>query len=278
MEIPEAVLSQMSTDQRTSYKLVQAVKVGCLPESLQYVKCGELSHARWLTTGQRTIFLWSRVHGLEKNDKKILELLARFFINFYFKLYFDIKVKHLLIDAPRHILTSLRLLRAEPKSVSKVISPFIQSGAWNAHPENLLLCLLASQDPVERCFAVDKILESRGSEEFGDESVRTRITPKLNFSATTLSDLIFWNEVNIEEPVFSCCLSRYDIEQLRHQPLTVPPFSCHTQSTERCVKLVTEAAAEVAGQNARDLYIKVKNNYRKSIPTFNTKADIMKTF
>ena len=278
VEIPQEILTQMSTDQKTSFRLVEAVKKGHLPESLQYLKCGELSHARWLTTGQRLVFLWTRHHGLVKKQKQLLELLVRFFINFNFKLYFDIKVKHLIVDAPRHILTSLRLLRSEPKAVTEIISPFIQSGSWHSHPENLLLSLLASNDTEERDFAVDKILANREDNEFGDNSVRMRITPKLNFSAVKLSDLIVWKETKIEEPVFTTDLSRYEISQLRYRPLSVPPFSCHTQSTERCVKLTTEAAAAVAGTEARDLYIKARNIHRKLIPSFKSKRDILKTF
>ena len=268
----------MSTDQKTSYRLVDAVKKGNLPESLQYLQCGALSHARWLTTGQRLIFLWTRHHGLVRKEKKLLEILARFFVNYYFKLYFDIKVKHLIVDAPRHILTSLRLLRSEPKVVTEIISPYIQSGAWYAHPQNLLLSLLASNNSEERNFAVDMILEHRKDNEYGDSSARIRITPKLNFSAVKLTDLIVWNETKVEEPIFTTHMSRYDISLLRHTPLSVPSFSCHTQATERCVKLTTEAAAAVAGQEARDLYIKAKNIHRKIIPHFSSKRDILKTF
>ena len=79
IDIPEEILRQMSTDQKTSYRLVTAVKSGSLPESLQYLKCGELSHARWLTTGQRVLFLWTRKHGLTKKH------IARLFYQFLFQ-------------------------------------------------------------------------------------------------------------------------------------------------------------------------------------------------
>ena len=248
IDIPEDILSKMSTDQKTSYRLVSAVKSGSLPESLQYIKCGALSHARWLTTGQRLIFLHTRHHGLDKREKKVLDTLAKFFANFYIKLYFDIKVNHLLVQAPRHILTSLRLLKAEPKEVVSIITPYIQSEAWNSHPENVLLSLLASEESQEREFAVDKILEARGEEEYGDRSVRVRTTPKLNFSAESLTDLIFWDQIKVEEPIFTSYLSRTQISDLSYHPLFVPLFSSHTQSTERCVKLTTEAETSISKQ------------------------------
>ena len=58
--IREEVLDKMSTDQKTCYKLVQAVKAGALPVELQEMLCGPLCHARWLTTAQRLIFMWTR--------------------------------------------------------------------------------------------------------------------------------------------------------------------------------------------------------------------------
>jgi hypothetical protein len=56
------------------------------------------------------IFLWTRKHGLSGATFKVLEILVK-----YFKLYFDIKVKHFIADAPYHILTSLRILRSQPQ-------------------------------------------------------------------------------------------------------------------------------------------------------------------
>lgn len=47
-----------------------------------------------------------RKHGLSGKPLKILESLVKFCLQFYFKMYFDIKVRHLIIDAPHHVLTS----------------------------------------------------------------------------------------------------------------------------------------------------------------------------
>ena len=60
------------------------------------------------------------------------------------------------------------------------------------------ISLLASPDPEDRQFAVDHILEERGSNEFGDDSVRPRVTPKINLSATSLTTLISWKKGQVE--------------------------------------------------------------------------------
>ena len=189
MEIPEKVLKEMSTDQKQCYKLVQAVKAGELPVTMQGMMCGPLCHARWLTTGQRIIFMWTRKHSMTGNNLKVLEMLVKFFLEWYFKLYFNIKVKHLILDAPLHILTGLRILKTHPKNVRDAVTPYIRTGAWYAHSECLMLTLLSFENSREREFAVRQILKLRGKDEYGDTIIHQRITPKLNFSATSLTSL-----------------------------------------------------------------------------------------
>jgi len=54
--------------------------------------------------------------------------------------------------------------------------------------------------------------------------------------------------------------------------INFPKYPCHTQAVEGCVKLVTEAASLVCGQNARDEFIRVRLEFRQIIPHFSTKA------
>ena len=42
ISLPEDVLKAMSTDQKSCYKLVQAVKEGSLPPALQEMQCGKI--------------------------------------------------------------------------------------------------------------------------------------------------------------------------------------------------------------------------------------------
>ena len=278
ISIPDKVVDSMSTDQRTSYRLVEAIKCGSLPETMQEMHCGPLCHARWLTTGQRLVFMWTRQHGLTGQNLRTLEILVKFCLQFYFKIYFDIKVKHHIVDAPYHILTALRLLKAQPKKVKDAITFYVRTGAWYAHPECLLLSLLASPTSSDRQFAISQILKLRGESEFGDNSLRPRVTPKLNLSATSLISLISWKPGQVQEPSFTCNISKAEILGFKEEPYSPPKFSCHTQATERCVKLVTEAASAVCGQPARDGYIRARLHNREDMPVFATKKHIMATF
>ena len=77
--------------------------------------------------------MWPRKHGLQGNDRKNLELLVKFYLQSYFKLCFDIKVKHNLIHGPYHVLTQLCILRTLPKKVQNIVTPYIRTGAWYSH-------------------------------------------------------------------------------------------------------------------------------------------------
>ena len=278
IDIPDAILQNMSHDSRQCYLLLQGIKTGSLPPNLQYMKCGPMSHARWTTTGERLLFFWTRKRSLSEDEEKSLETLVKFCSLFYFKLYFEIVVKNKITDGPYHVLSCLRLLRCQEEKVRETISPYVQSEAWFSHSENILLSLLASQDSEERNFAIAKIVQLRAGKEIGDSSVRPRIIPKLNFGAEKIQDMIEWKEGQVFEPIITSKMDTSQILALSNKPLVVPPYRCHTQATERCVKLVTEAAAAVCGQDARDKFIKSRISHREQLKSFKNKQDFMKTF
>ena len=184
-------------------------------------------------------------------------------------------MKHHIVDAPYHILTGIRILQSQPQVVQYAISPYVKSSAWYAHSECLLLSLLASSNPTDRSFAVDKILALRGNSVFGSTKVRDRKTPDINMKASSLINLIDWDQEPIYEPSFTCALHTEQMRGFLTTPYIPPKFTCHTQSTERCVKLVSEAAAEVCGQEAREGYILAKLHHREKIPVCTTKRHLM---
>ncbi|GBO41111.1 hypothetical protein AVEN_182725-1 [Araneus ventricosus] len=53
--------------------------------------------------------------------------------------------------------------------------------------------------------------------------------------------------------------------------LTFEKFPCHTQSVERCVELISEAAMKVCAETVRNGYIRAKLQVRKELPAFNNK-------
>ncbi|KAG0714883.1 hypothetical protein GWK47_013237 [Chionoecetes opilio] len=65
---------------------------------------------------------------------------------------------------------------------------------------------------------------------------------------------------------------RFAIQEILVKPYEVPEFSIHTQSTERVVKQVTEAAA--AGQRRG---LSGSGHHRETMPCFRSKKDMMDT-
>jgi hypothetical protein len=274
-KLDEKDIKSLSTDAYISYRYVNAIKSGKLSPDLANLKCGSLSHSRWLTTGMALMFLWTRNHNLKYSELEILKILVQFCVKMYFKLYFEISSKHLLEDGPRHILLELKILKTMPVNVANIITPYIRTGAWYSHSECILVSLLTSSNKNERKFGVDKVLQIRGNNELGDTAVRKRISPKINLDATILQELISWNVKDCYEPIFTCNLSKVEVSKFIENPLKIPKFSIHTQATERCVKSVTEASAIVYGQERRDGFVRTRMIHREEIPTFKSKKDVL---
>ena len=189
-------------------------------------------------------------------------------------MFWEIKVKHSIVEGPRHVLTQLSLLRQQDHRVREIVTPYIRSGAWFSHSEALLLTLVSSPIKEEREFGVNRILEIRGQEVCGDLSVRPRKTPTINLEAKTLTTLISWDK-DIYEPVFTAKLPRDIIQSFVDTPFSAPYFPSHTQSTERAVRQVTEAAESVVGFEARHGFVLARQASRAALPKFTTKQDMI---
>ena len=88
--IPEDILKNMSDDQKNCYSLHDAIRTGEFPRELQLIKCGKINHARWLTTGEALLMLYTRKHGLSQENSDKLKTIVHFAMSHYFKLYFEI--------------------------------------------------------------------------------------------------------------------------------------------------------------------------------------------
>ena len=150
IELPEKVVKNMSTDSSLSYQLLVALRTGELRSELANRKCGNIVHSRWLTTGQSLIMLYMSNHDLTGETLRKFNLIVNFVANVYLPMFYEIKVKHSILDGPRHILTLLRLLRSQPQEVLEIVSWYVNKGAWFAHSEAILLTMLASTNQLER--------------------------------------------------------------------------------------------------------------------------------
>ena len=102
--------------------------------------------------------------------------------------------------------------------------------------------------------------------------------PLLNFDAEDYTDLVHWQGIDRYEPPLmkdisdediAACVKSNDATRIRE----IAQFPCHTQATERCIRLVTEASAAVCGQAARDGFIRARIKSRTMMKTFETKSE-----
>ena len=116
-DIPPEIVDTPSTDQKNCYKLIMAIKSGMITPELANIKCGPLSTSRWLITAEALMMLWMCDHGLTGEVLRVLEVLVRFCIDVYFKLYYDIKVKHHVKDSSFHLVSALDLMEQQTDEV-----------------------------------------------------------------------------------------------------------------------------------------------------------------
>ena len=148
------------------------------------------------------------------------------------------------MEGPNHVVSPLRITRNLANKVKDIVSPYIALGAYHAQPENVLLTLLGRENQEKRIFAIENILEMRGSNEFVSLSCREHTTPVINVKATSPLNLIFWDKTICYEPVFTCKLSKKEISNFKESPMDVPYFPIHSQSTERAIQIVSKAAPQ----------------------------------
>jgi hypothetical protein len=273
IELSPEVVKDLSTDQHLLYKLTVAVRTGHLPKEVGVRKVGNMVHSRWLTFAESVLLLWMSRHGLEEELLERLESVVTYIVSCYVPMWFQIKVKHSWLEGPQHVLTHLSLLQLQSERIQDILMPYLRTSSWYAHSESILQTLLCSQDPVDRSFAVSKILKLRGREALGRINPRSRKLPLLNEKSKTLQDLIQWKRVH--EPLLTCGLNKEEIKSFRDTPMEVSYYCGHTQPIERAVKEVTAASAAVIGERRRDGWIRARAENRELMPVLNTKQDLL---
>lgn len=145
--------------------------------------------------------------------------------------------------------------------------------------------MLADNRNHVRELALRRILKARNVKRSNSTSptlmrnIRIFNLPEFDLCATDYVDLIKWEHVT--EPPLTERFSDEMISKAIVNPTiilaTILPtfkgFPCHTQATERIVKIVTEASTAVCGQIRRDGFIRNCLKSRNLMPAFNTKRD-----
>lgn len=265
--------SDLSTDQLYLFEICHALNTGYCHEKLAKRNPGKMCHSRWLTTANRIV----RFYMSTKVPSEQLLALTKFVANVYAPMWFTIKSKPSCVYGAIHLHETIKLSRYLPKNMLMVIDPVIQRNGYFGHSENILIAMLMDQRRSIRELAVRRILKCR--ESTSNLTIRVFKLPTFDFKACDYSELIDWE--NMSEPPVTKVMSEdvilkfienetHDcaISALRNMP-------CHTQATERCIKLVTEASSAVCGPENREGWIKNTLESRRLMPVFNTKKDFV---
>ena len=221
---------------------------------------------RWLTLGARVL----RLYISTPSPSDSLRRLVQFLVVHYIPVWFEVKQHSNCSEGPRNIYSSVELLRELPEDIQEVVRPVMQRNAYWAHPEQLLLGMVADNDAEIRLKAVRHIQAARQRE---TEDVRPFRLPKLDFSASSYSELINWTAETVTQPPLLRHLTDDDLQAIQHTPLQLPSYPVHTQAVERAVRTVTEACLAVQGEEARHGFITARLKHRHRLPVFASKKD-----
>ncbi|CAG4928614.1 unnamed protein product [Colias eurytheme] len=267
-------VQDLSSDQQYLYDICMAINCGHCSISLSKKNPGKIVHSRWLTMANRLLRLYVSTTSPTEN----LIHLVTFILNVYAPMWFFIKTKPTCIYGAKHLHKTIILSRYLPEHLKMIVDPVIQRNGFFGHTENILLAMLGDERKNIRVLALRKILKARDSAVRG---VREFKVPQLNFNAVDYIDIVIWNDVVVTEPPILKNISTSIILECIETPEKIDHFiipllkkyPCHTQATERCVKIVTEASAAVCGPIRRDGFIRTRLLSRKIMPVFETKKD-----
>lgn len=272
--------NDLSTDQKYLLDISKAIHYGECSPDLARRNPGAISHSRWLTTANRILRLYV---GTEE-PSPALRKLVEYILKVYCTGWFRIKREYSITNGAKHVWKFIQDSRYLPEDIRQVIDPVISNNAYFAHPENILLAMLIDSRPEIRELAVRRIIKARNSESFRNKKVRQFKVPMLNFKAQDYTDLVDWSllsESNLTEPPVVANFSEHELRNLLKDDGTVTnvvfkrivEMPCHTQSVERCIKLVTESSKKVCGDKNRDGLIRTTLASRASMKSFENKSE-----
>ena len=266
--LPQEVVSDLSRDACLVYKLGLAVQTGVVPPDVAAATIGPPLHARWLTTAARDIRLYMSTARPTMAFKEIICLL----VNLYVPNYFNIKQHSHCQNGAKNLFNIIELARELSVGSQQTVERVLQDNSYWAHPENIVIGMLADENEVIRRKAVLYIRAAREKYDNTDHPRQFR-RPKINIKAGFYYTMIDWDREQSTEPPLTMGLSDTDILNIIESPLHLPHYPCHTQHVERVVPLVTEAALHKVGYASRHMWIASTLESREICPQFTTKSD-----
>ena len=271
-DLEEKVWKDLSCDQQLLYRWTKAIASGVVPADLAGRVAGPINHSRWNTLAERLAQLYTVTLNPSDGFKKVV----RFIVQVYVPGWFQIKCHSKFTFGPANLFHQMCLTNSQPLEAQSVVKKVVQRNAFFADPGVMLCSMLESGQQEVRAKAINIIKAARSKPHKPPRAkalrkIRKFKVPPLNWSAEAWWDIIDWSEVQVVEPSILSRISTDLLDQAVLNPITFPEFPCHSQSVERAVKLVTEAASKVCGADRRHNHIVSVIASRKARKPFKSK-------
>ena len=181
--------------------------------------------------------------------------------------WFTIKKAQKLKQGPAVLFQQMVLIKTQSEDVQNIVKPVVQRNAYFAEPGIMLCAMMESESVSIRQKAMKTITQLRKKPRKKPRMMKLRGIWALK--VPTLQ----WDAFSVHLPFIIECLSDQEVASTLWKPKVFPGFPLHTQSVERAVKLVTEAASHVCGEEKRHGYILFVIESRRIRKPFYTKRD-----
>ena len=277
-DLDEKVWKDLSRDQQLLYRYVKAISAGDVPEDLARQVAGPINHSRWLTLAIRLMQLYTRT----QNPSPGLVQVVKFIMQVYTVVWFSIKAESKFTYGPIHLFKQMTLIKSQSLDTQAVVKATVQRNAYFAHTSTMLCSMLESADMRVRVKAVQLIKQARLKPPKQPrikalQGIRKYVIPPLQWQAKKWSDIVDWKSQSVHECSILSNLESKDLDDAITTPLSFPSYPLHSQSVERCVKLVSESAIKVVGGEKRHQHILSVVESRRMRKASDTKKDFKYT-
>lgn len=122
--------------------MYEAVRCGYCPPTLLSKYPGNITHVRWLITGNR---LWKLYILTEVSSENLLEIVD-FCIEVYVPWWLTINISPSCSSGSKLIFRCLQLIRSCLKRTQEIVKPVIQRNSFFTHPANIIFSMIDDED------------------------------------------------------------------------------------------------------------------------------------
>jgi hypothetical protein len=118
--ISDEIAADLSSDQLILFLAFESIRTGKIRVELYSLTPGRISHSRWLTHATRNLLLYMKKNRLKGKNKANLSKFVQFLMTNYTVMWFRLKQKGSIGEAPRHLFSQIKLSELLPPEVQRI--------------------------------------------------------------------------------------------------------------------------------------------------------------